>query len=140
MNNIDEITLKAFLIALIQQLDEPLPGAVQTELKEIAKNIDLNLGKLDAIARENLKQYKNIRISLDDEYATRSKSSAVAIKPTSSKELESSLNLSNKQKLQSKEVSQQLKSLFDRTQAIPGVQDLTEAEITEEIKAYREGE
>lgn len=37
-------------------------------------------------------------------------------------------------------ISQKLKDLFDRTQAIPGVQDITEEEIAAEIEAYRRGE
>jgi hypothetical protein len=38
------------------------------------------------------------------------------------------------------EISQKLKDLFDKTQAIPGVQDITEEEIAAEIEAYRRGE
>jgi hypothetical protein len=81
MKETDEIILKAFLIAL-EQLDEPLPEAVQTELKEIAENIDLNLGKLDAISENNPKLnelYQEVRKAIQNEYATRSKSSAIAI-------------------------------------------------------------
>jgi antitoxin ParD1/3/4 len=37
-------------------------------------------------------------------------------------------------------ISQKVKDLFDRTQAIPGVQDITEEEIAAEIEAYRRGE
>lgn len=37
-------------------------------------------------------------------------------------------------------ISQKLKDLFDRTQAISGVQDITEEEIAAEIEAYRRGE
>lgn len=37
-------------------------------------------------------------------------------------------------------ISQQLKDLFDRTQVIPGGQDITEEEIVAEIEAYRRGE
>lgn len=36
-------------------------------------------------------------------------------------------------------ISQQLKDLFDRTQAIPGVQVITEKVIAAEIEAYRRG-
>lgn len=39
-----------------------------------------------------------------------------------------------------KDLSQRLKQLFDETQAIPGIQDITEEEITAEIEAYRRGE
>ena len=39
-----------------------------------------------------------------------------------------------------KDVSQKLKQLFDETQAIPGIQDITEEEIQAEIDAYRRGE
>ena len=39
-----------------------------------------------------------------------------------------------------KDVSQRLKQLFDETQAIPGIQDITEEEIKAEIEAYRRGE
>ena len=37
-------------------------------------------------------------------------------------------------------ISEELRDLFDRTQAIPGVQDITEEEIAAEIEAYRRGE
>ncbi|MBW4509581.1 MAG: hypothetical protein KME64_24155 [Scytonematopsis contorta HA4267-MV1] len=38
------------------------------------------------------------------------------------------------------EISQKLKDLFDKTQALPEVQDITEEEIAAEIEAYRRGE
>ncbi len=38
------------------------------------------------------------------------------------------------------EISQKFKDLFDKTQALPGVQDITEEEIVAEIEAYRRGE
>lgn len=37
-------------------------------------------------------------------------------------------------------LSQELSELFDKTQSIPGVQDITEEEIAAEIEAYRRGE
>lgn len=37
-------------------------------------------------------------------------------------------------------MSQKVKNLFDKTQAIPGVQEITEEEIAAEIDAYRRGE
>lgn len=37
-------------------------------------------------------------------------------------------------------ISEELRDLFDKTQAIPGVQDITEDEIAAEIEAYRRGE
>lgn len=37
-------------------------------------------------------------------------------------------------------ISKELRDLFDRTQALPGVQDITEDEIAAEIEAYRRGE
>ena len=37
-------------------------------------------------------------------------------------------------------ISQKVKDLFDRTQALPGVADITEEEIAAEIEAYRRGE
>jgi hypothetical protein len=37
-------------------------------------------------------------------------------------------------------ISQKLQILFDKTQALPRVQDITEAEIAAEIEAYRRGE
>ena len=39
-----------------------------------------------------------------------------------------------------KDVSQRLQQLFDKTQAIAGLQDITEEEIAAEIDAYRRGE
>lgn len=38
------------------------------------------------------------------------------------------------------EMSKKLRDLFDKTQSLPGVQDITEAEIAAEIEAYRRGE
>lgn len=81
MKQADEITLKAFLIAL-EQLDEPLSESEQTQLQEIAENIDNNLGRLDAIAENNHKLdelYQKVRKSLQNGYTTRNKSSAIAI-------------------------------------------------------------
>lgn len=37
-------------------------------------------------------------------------------------------------------LSQELRDLFDKTQAIPVIQDITEEEIAAEIEAYRIGE
>jgi hypothetical protein len=37
-------------------------------------------------------------------------------------------------------ISKKLRDLFDKTQSIPGVQDISEAEIAAEIEAYRRGE
>jgi len=37
-------------------------------------------------------------------------------------------------------LSQELRNLFNKTQAIPGIQDITEEEIAAEIEAYRRGE
>ena len=38
------------------------------------------------------------------------------------------------------EISNKLRDLFDKTQSLPEVQDITEAEIEAEIEAYRRGE
>jgi antitoxin ParD1/3/4 len=45
------------------------------------------------------------------------------------------LNLVDKQNRQN--LSKKVKELFDKTQSLPGVQDITEEEIAEEIEAYR---
>ncbi|BCU12669.1 MULTISPECIES: ribbon-helix-helix domain-containing protein [Microcystis] len=45
------------------------------------------------------------------------------------------LNLVDKQNRQT--LSQKVKELFDKTQSLPGVQDITEEKIAEEIEAYR---
>ncbi len=37
-------------------------------------------------------------------------------------------------------ISEKLRDLFAKTQALPGVQDITEDEIAAEIEAYRRGE
>lgn len=37
-------------------------------------------------------------------------------------------------------ISNKLRNLFDKTQAIPGVEEFTEEDITAEIEAYRRGE
>lgn len=39
-----------------------------------------------------------------------------------------------------REISQRVQELFKRTQALPGVQDITEEDISAEIEAYRRGE
>ncbi|MGF1933578.1 MAG: hypothetical protein RM347_004170 [Nostoc sp. ChiQUE02] len=38
------------------------------------------------------------------------------------------------------EISKKLKDLFDKTQSLPGVQNITETEISAEIEAYQRGE
>jgi hypothetical protein len=38
------------------------------------------------------------------------------------------------------EISQKLKDLFNKTQSLPELQEITEAEIQAEIEAYRSGE
>ena len=38
------------------------------------------------------------------------------------------------------EISQKFKNLFDKTQEIPGINEITEAEIAAEIEAYRRRE
>lgn len=45
------------------------------------------------------------------------------------------LNLADKQNRQT--LSQKVKELFDKTQSLPGVQDITEKDIAAEIEAYR---
>jgi antitoxin ParD1/3/4 len=37
-------------------------------------------------------------------------------------------------------ISEKVKNLFDKTQVIPGVQEITKEEIAAEIEAYRRGE
>jgi hypothetical protein len=37
-------------------------------------------------------------------------------------------------------ISNKLRNLFDKTQAIPGVEEVTEEDIAAEIEAYRRGE
>lgn len=37
-------------------------------------------------------------------------------------------------------ISKKVRDLFDKTQSLPEVQNITEAEITAEIEAYRRGE
>lgn len=37
-------------------------------------------------------------------------------------------------------ISNKLRNLFDKTQAIPGVEQVTDGEIAAEIEAYRRGE
>ena len=45
------------------------------------------------------------------------------------------LNLADKQNRQT--LSKKVKELFDKTQSLPGVQDITEKDIAAEIEAYR---
>jgi len=40
----------------------------------------------------------------------------------------------------SRDISQKVQELFKQTQALPGVQDITEEDISTEIEAYRRGE
>lgn len=71
MKQADEITIKAFLIAL-EQLETPLPEAKQTQLLEIAEDIDNHLETLEAIAQSQLKLselYQDIRSFLQNQYA-----------------------------------------------------------------------
>ncbi|MBW4686221.1 MAG: hypothetical protein KME40_14260 [Komarekiella atlantica HA4396-MV6] len=37
-------------------------------------------------------------------------------------------------------ISKKLRDLFDKTQSLPEIQDITEAEISAEIEAYQRGE
>jgi hypothetical protein len=37
-------------------------------------------------------------------------------------------------------ISNKLRNLFDKTQAIPGVEEVTDEDIAAEIEAYRRGE
>ena len=48
------------------------------------------------------------------------------------------LILADKQNRQT--LSQKVKELFDKTQSLPSVQDITEEDIAAEIEAYRRGE
>jgi hypothetical protein len=48
MNNIDKLTLKAFLAALMR-LEEPLPDDLQNQLKEISQTWPPDVDKLDAL-------------------------------------------------------------------------------------------
>lgn len=69
MKQADEITIKAFLIAL-EQIETPLPEAKQTQLLEIAEDIDNHLEKLEAIAQSQLELseiYQNIRKFLQNQ-------------------------------------------------------------------------
>jgi hypothetical protein len=71
MKQADEITIKAFLIAL-EQLETPLPEAKQTQLLKIAEDIENHLEKLEAIAQSQLKLselYQEIRSFLQNQYA-----------------------------------------------------------------------
>lgn len=70
MQQADEITLKAFLIAL-EQSEAPLGEAEQRQLQEIAGSIENHLGLLDAIAQNNPKLdelYQKIRSALANNY------------------------------------------------------------------------
>lgn len=80
MKQADEITIKAFLIAL-EQLETPLPEAKQTQLLEIAEDIDNHLEKLEAIAQSQLKLselYQDIRSFLVQNSYVRHDSSTIA--------------------------------------------------------------
>ncbi len=71
MQQADEITLKAFLIAL-EQSEAPLGEAEQRQLQEIAGSIENHLGLLDAIAQNNPKLdelYQKLRSALANNYA-----------------------------------------------------------------------
>ncbi|WP_353930967.1 hypothetical protein WJM97_22355 [Okeanomitos corallinicola TIOX110] len=59
MNNIDKLTLKALLAALMR-LEEPLPDDLQNQLKEISKTWPPDVDKLDALTE--------IYPPLEDEY------------------------------------------------------------------------
>lgn len=60
MNNIDKLTLKAFLAALMR-LEEPLPDDLQNQLKEISQTWPPDVDKLDALTE--------IYPPLEDEYS-----------------------------------------------------------------------
>lgn len=71
MQQADEITLKAFLIAL-EQSEVPLAETEQKQLQEIAGSIENHLGLLDAIAQNNPKldePYQKMRGVIANNYA-----------------------------------------------------------------------
>jgi len=70
MKQADEITLKAFLIAL-ERLESPLLAAEQKQLEKIAENITDLLEDLNAIALNNRRLnelYQEMRIYLQNNY------------------------------------------------------------------------
>lgn len=75
MKQADEITLKAFLIA-VEETYQTLPETELIKLQAIADNIEDNLGKLDTIVESNPELdavYQEIRILLQDGYNKRNK-------------------------------------------------------------------
>lgn len=80
MRQADEITIKAFLIAL-DQLETPLPEAKQKQLLEIAEDIDNHLETLEAIAQSQLKLsklYQDMRSFLVQNQYVQHNSGAIA--------------------------------------------------------------
>ena len=75
MKKADEITLKAFLVA-VEELDQTLSKAELNRLHLAGENINANLGMLDAIAENNPQLdavYQEIRVSLQDGFNKRNK-------------------------------------------------------------------
>ena len=75
MKQADEITLKAFLIA-VEDTNQALPETEFIKLQAIVDNIEDNLGKLDTIVENNPELdavYQEIRIELQDGYNKRNK-------------------------------------------------------------------
>ena len=76
MKKADEITLKAFLVA-VEELDKTLSEAELNCLHLVGNNINANLGMLDVIAEQNPqldRVYQEIRILLQDGFNKRNKS------------------------------------------------------------------
>ena len=83
-------------------------------------------------------QRVEIIILLDEETTT--KESEQETKAISNEEFLIKANRAYTENDKRKDISQRFKQLFDETQAIPEIQDITEEEIAAEIEAYRRGE
>lgn len=69
MDSFDEVTLNAFLAALMRQ-ENSLPADLQNELKEIGKTFSSNVGKLHALAKKYSlleQEYMSARSALQDD-------------------------------------------------------------------------
>jgi len=101
------------------------------QFSQVSTNIGVKIKK-----RENLMM--NITLTLDMEQLVKSQLQTGKYATVEQVIAEALLLLEANNRRQA--MSQKVKNLFDKTQAIPGVQEITESEIAAEIDAYRSGE
>ncbi|HEY9863299.1 ribbon-helix-helix domain-containing protein [Planktothrix paucivesiculata] len=115
-----------------------------TSEQEAFLQAQLQTGKYNNPQEVISKAFKLLEKEEESELLANIPGSASAKKLLTEKIKEFSDNLENNQNQflnpEEQKLSRELKELFDKTQSIPGIGDITEEEIAAEIEAYRGGE